>query len=60
MAIDTYTIEQFCERHNISKAFFYKLRKSGMAPKIAKLGRRSIITREAAEEWRRTLNENAA
>ena len=43
----------FCERHDISEAFFYKLRGLGLAPVVMKVGARTLISREAAAEWRR-------
>ncbi len=48
----TFTIPQFCDDHNISRAFFYKLTKAGEGPRITKLGRRTLVTAEAAAAWR--------
>jgi predicted DNA-binding transcriptional regulator AlpA len=50
-----FSVRQFCQAHGISKAFFYKLSAQGKAPPICKLGSRSLITAEAAAEWRRGL-----
>jgi predicted DNA-binding transcriptional regulator AlpA len=47
-----YTILGFCADHHISRAFLYKLKKEGKAPKFFKVGRRTLITAEAAAEWR--------
>ncbi len=47
-----FSIAQFCERHNISRAFFYKLSKEGRGPAVMKVGRRRIISAEAAAAWR--------
>jgi predicted DNA-binding transcriptional regulator AlpA len=46
------TILQFCEAHTISEAMFYKLKKKGLAPRETKIGTRTIITLEAAADWR--------
>lgn len=48
------TIVEFCEAAGgISKSFFHKMIKDGTAPRIMKVGRRTLITAEAAAEWRR-------
>lgn len=51
----TYTVPQFCDAHNISRAFFYQLLKNDSGPQVLKLGRRTLISGEAAAEWRRRL-----
>lgn len=54
MTIDAYTIPDFCRAHgNISRSTFYNLEKKGLAPRIMKVGNRRMISREAAEEFRR-------
>ena len=53
------SIPQFCEENGISRAFFYKLKDQGKAPKIIKLGSRSMITPEARLEWMEQLNQEA-
>jgi hypothetical protein len=47
-----YTIEQFCEAHGISVAFYHKLRGQGRGPRLMRLGRRVLISQESAAEWR--------
>ncbi len=54
----TYSVADFCREHSISRAFFYKLLLEGCGPRVMKVGRRTLISREAAEEWRRRM-ENA-
>ncbi len=49
---DAYSVESFCARHGISRAYFYLLIKRQQAPRIMKLGARTLITREAAAAWR--------
>lgn len=46
------SIAQFCEAHNISEGFFYKLKRQGIGPREMKLGTRTLITFEAAAKWR--------
>lgn len=53
------SITKFCKTYDISESFFYKLRKQGKAPKILKLGKRSIITPDAEQEWREEMEANA-
>lgn len=48
----TYTIAQFCDDHNISRAFFYKLVNEGKGPRLMKVSRRTLISDEAAADWR--------
>lgn len=48
-----YTIEEFCEAHEITKPFYHKLRKLGLGPREMVVGRRKYVTQEAAAEWRR-------
>jgi len=52
---DTQTINDFCTSHKISRSMFYKLLKAGKAPRIMKIGRRTLITYEAIQEWREAM-----
>jgi hypothetical protein len=54
---DAYTVPEFCERHRISVALFYKLRAQGKGPEVAHAGARRIVTREAAARWRAASTE---
>jgi predicted DNA-binding transcriptional regulator AlpA len=47
------SIREFCEAHDISEGFFYKLKKQGEGPREMKVGARTLITFESAAEWRR-------
>jgi hypothetical protein len=49
----TFTIQEFCVAHRISAAFYYALKKAGLGPREMVLGRRRIISNEAAADWRR-------
>jgi predicted DNA-binding transcriptional regulator AlpA len=51
----TVTIPQFCDAHNISRTHFYELIKQGKAPRRMKVGRRTLISAEAACDWRRAM-----
>ncbi len=47
------SVDQFCEAHHISRAYFYTLMKRGEGPRIMKVGKRRLISVEAAAAWRR-------
>lgn len=55
-----YSVREFCKAHGISRAFFYKLHQQGKAPPICKIGSRSLISADAAGEWRRGIERQAA
>jgi predicted DNA-binding transcriptional regulator AlpA len=59
-AVQAFDVEQFCRCHNISRALLYKLWKEGKGPRIMKLGRRTLISREACVEWRARMERVTA
>jgi hypothetical protein len=50
-----YSVDEFCSSHSISKAMFYKLRAVGKAPQTMAVGSRTLISYEAAADWRRDM-----
>lgn len=54
------TVPQFCDGHNISRTHFYELIKQGKAPRLMKVGRRTLISQEAAADWRRRIEAETA
>ena len=50
---DAYGIEEFCQRHRISVALYYKLKQRRMTPVEFHVGGRVLISKEAAALWRR-------
>lgn len=51
-----YTITEFCLDHgNISRGLFYALQKQGNGPRLMKVGRRILISDEAAADWRKQM-----
>ena len=54
------SISQFCVRNNISRSFFYKLKKSQKAPRTMSVGGRQIISPEAERDWRLEREREAA
>jgi hypothetical protein len=47
------TITQFCRAEQMSRPFYFKLRKRGLGPRELREGRFIRITPEAHAEWRR-------
>ena len=56
----SFSINDFCEMHSISRAYFYLLLKDGKAPKTFRLGRHMRITEQANNEWLANLEAAAA
>jgi hypothetical protein len=53
------SVAKFCEAHDLSIPFFYKLKAKGEGPDTFKAGSRTLISDEAAARWRRA-RERAA
>jgi hypothetical protein len=47
-----FSVAAFCEAHNISIGHFYALKKRGLAPRVMKVGTRTLISDEEAARWR--------
>ena len=58
--VDAYSVKEFCSAFRISKPFFYAMLREGRAPVTFKLGRRRLISKEAAEQWRRDREAESA
>jgi predicted DNA-binding transcriptional regulator AlpA len=54
-----YDVESFCRAHRISRAHFYNLLKDRRGPRVMKIGRRTLITEEAAQRWREDMSATA-
>ena len=50
----------FCVAHGLSRSLFYRLLRSGAGPRVMKCGRRTLISVEAAQRWRRARERVAA
>ena len=53
-------VSEFCEQHGISRAMLYGLWRAGKGPVFFKAGKRTLISREAAEDWRRRMERATA
>lgn len=60
MERQAYTVDEFCQAHRICRASFYNLLKSGRGPKTMKVGGRTLVTIEAATEWRAKMEAETA
>jgi len=58
--MDAYSVDEFCRRHNLCRASFYNLVKAGRGPRIMKVGSRTLISIEAAAEWRRRMESETS
>jgi hypothetical protein len=54
-----YSVESFCRAHSLSKSKLYAMLRSGEGPRLMKCGTRTLISVEAARDWRLT-RERAA
>ena len=56
MSKPAFTVAEFCEAHGrISRTLFYSLIKNGKGPRLMKIGRRTLVSQEAAADWRREM-----
>ena len=53
----SFSISEFCKLNDISRSLFYLLRVKGKAPRVMKVGRRTLISVEAAAEWRKDMEQ---
>lgn len=59
MQHQAFSVAQFCEAHGFTKVLFYKLLKEGRGPRIMKVGSRTLVSAEAAAEWRKSMEDGA-
>lgn len=55
-----FSVPEFCSAHRISRALFYLLLRDGQGPRVIKAGRRTLVSAEAADEWRRKMEAASA
>jgi hypothetical protein len=55
-----YTVARFCDAHNISRSFLYRLWREGRGPRFFLAGTEKRITIEAAAEWRAAMEDATA
>jgi len=47
----SFSIDQWCEMHGLSRSFFYKLKTQGKAPRSFKIGSATRISEDANNKW---------
>jgi hypothetical protein len=52
-----YSVRTFCDSHEISRSFLYKLWDKGRGPRFFFQGKQKRITKEAAAEYRRAMQD---
>lgn len=57
---DVYDVPTFCARHRMSRVTLYKLWRRGKGPRRMEVGSRIFISVRAAQEWRDSLEAEAA
>lgn len=53
--LDACTIPEFCRRHGFSVSHYFALSSKGLGPRVMRAGKRVLVSREAAADWRRSL-----
>jgi predicted DNA-binding transcriptional regulator AlpA len=46
------SVSAFLADHGLSRSLFYRLVKEGRGPRLTKISRRTLISADAAAEWR--------
>jgi predicted site-specific integrase-resolvase len=46
-----FTIDEWCQKNRLSRSTFYKLKKAGKGPRLAKVLDAVRITEEADKDW---------
>jgi predicted DNA-binding transcriptional regulator AlpA len=59
MEKQAYSIAEFCFAHGFCRASFYNMLKRDEGPRVMKVGGRTLISHEAATEWRREREANS-
>jgi|GEM_PF-2340398 len=54
------TIAEFCARYHINRVTLFKLRRSGLGPDTLQIGRKVLITFEAAKAWEARMTARGA
>jgi len=58
-AAAAYTISEFCSHFRLSPEMYFKLKRDGRGPREMQVGRRRMISAEAAARWRRQREREA-
>ena len=53
-----YDLKGFLDDHNLSRSSYYGLKKRKLGPREIRVGRKILISQEAAAEWRREMENS--
>jgi predicted DNA-binding transcriptional regulator AlpA len=53
------SIRNFCEENSISRSLFYRLVNDGRGPRLTHIGRRTLISSNAAAVWRKRMEQES-
>ncbi len=56
----TFTVAEFVSAHNLSRTHFYGLLKLNKGPRLMRVGRRVLVSAEAAADWRKRMEDETA
>lgn len=54
-----YSVLEFAKATGLSKTFLYEQIKTGQGPRLTRVGRRTLITVEDAQNWLRSRSEDS-
>jgi hypothetical protein len=50
--VAAYSVDGFCRAHSLSRSKFYEMLRSGEGPRVMKCGAKTLVSVEAARDWR--------
>ena len=53
------SVPEFCRSHGISRSLFYLLLRERRGPRVMRVRGRTLVSAEAAAEWRRAMEVEA-
>jgi hypothetical protein len=55
-----YSVDAFCRAHSLSRSKFYEMLRAGEGPRVMKCGAKTLVSAEAARDWRLARERAAA
>ena len=56
----SFSVDQFCARHSISRSHFYGMQRAGVGPRVTDLNGVRRVTREDETAWLRKMSAQTA
>lgn len=50
-----FSISEFCQLHGLGRTTYYQMEREGKAPRVMRVGKRVLISAEAAADWRSAM-----